>query len=528
MMDGNNKKNRDAVKNVMKEVEMMQLLQKDGVNEHIIKFHDFWISFDKKLIQLYDYYAHGTLFEIVEHNQRFNYLQILEIMRQILDGLQHIHDLKIVHLDLKPSNIFFTEEYILKIGDFGISVNLNLNKNGDKSSTSSSSLEYDYSGDPIYIAPELLSFNRSLNNISCKTDIYSLGIILLELLCDIRAPSQGEIFQNLRRNKIDFDVMEPSPLKSKLRSKRTPKQQNGAKQLNQGFTFPLPVDNNDDNDQENDGNDQENDGNDQKNDSNDQKCDDDDDHDDENINYLFLSENDFKIMEEIDTEIKSLCVNMLQQNPDKRPNCNEARAKIHEILNNERYTNYFKNCKTIRSLKLTPSDVINAESLKKQNNNHRGSGFNSSNATSSSNSNNQSICNSDSKEMKQQEIKTENNNSKIELIFDDNSDDKWFIQPSSPMDHESMFEIEPISFLSPIDAGDGGNDDQEEEFQLNLNSAFDDTDDQDPFILSASKLDQDLDDDDDDTRNAEPAEEVVENTRGHNVGPKNLLSLFSF
>ncbi len=49
------------------------------------------------------------------------------------------------------------------------------------------------------------------NDINCKTDIFSLGIILLELVCDINAPSQRHIFQNLRTNIIDFNIMEPLP-----------------------------------------------------------------------------------------------------------------------------------------------------------------------------------------------------------------------------------------------------------------------------------------------------------------------------
>merc|ERR1712019_105345 len=72
------------------------------------------------------------------------------------------------------------------------------------------------SGDPIYIAPEVLSFDRSLaKGIEVRTDVFSLGIILLEILCDITAPSQGKIFQDLRNDKINFNDLEPSPLHGK-------------------------------------------------------------------------------------------------------------------------------------------------------------------------------------------------------------------------------------------------------------------------------------------------------------------------
>merc|ERR1712032_1214568 len=122
-------------------------------------------------------------------------------MQQLCTGLAFVHSRGIVHIDLKPPNIFIACDHTLKIGDFGIAINLK-------------EARFNCSGDPIYIAPELMDFNRlSVNDIDNKTDIFSLGIILLELLCDIKAPSQGKVFQDLRRNIIDFSSIstkEPS------------------------------------------------------------------------------------------------------------------------------------------------------------------------------------------------------------------------------------------------------------------------------------------------------------------------------
>merc|ERR1719411_2103145 len=105
-------------------------------------------------------------------------------------------------------------DHVFKIGNFGVSIDCNIDPNQTPSSARKPQVSC--SGDPIYIAPEVLKFDRSLaNGIDAKTDIFSLGIILLELLCDIKAPSQGKVFHDLRQNKIDFDQAALSPPNSK-------------------------------------------------------------------------------------------------------------------------------------------------------------------------------------------------------------------------------------------------------------------------------------------------------------------------
>merc|ERR1712062_620046 len=148
------------------------------------------------------------------------------------------------------------------------------------------------------IAPELLSFDRSSKDIDTKTDIFSLGIILLELLCDIKAPSQGKVFQDLRSDIIDFMVIEPSPIAKSKCTKQS------------GFGFK------------------------------------------QNEKII-----DFEAMHQIDTEIKDLCRHMLRKQSEVRPNCAEIIDQIHEIVNNERYSQYFAQCDTLKELSLAPENL---------------------------------------------------------------------------------------------------------------------------------------------------------------------------
>lgn len=70
---------------------------------------------------------------------------VLELLVDLLLGVKHLHDRHLVHLDIKPENIFISREGYYKLGDFGLVLDL-------KQDDSSDPLE----GDPCYLAPELM------------------------------------------------------------------------------------------------------------------------------------------------------------------------------------------------------------------------------------------------------------------------------------------------------------------------------------------------------------------------------------
>lgn len=93
-----------------------------------------------------------------------------------------MHDEGYIHLDLKPANVFITFEGTLKIGDFGMAAKLPVPPSAERE------------GDREYIAPEILS--RSLYD--KPADVFSLGLMMLEIAANIILPDNGVHWQKLR------------------------------------------------------------------------------------------------------------------------------------------------------------------------------------------------------------------------------------------------------------------------------------------------------------------------------------------
>lgn len=98
----------------------------------------------------------------------------IEIASQILDALAYSHARRIVHRDVKPSNIMLDERQRCFLIDFSIGLNLNDEKGFTRATESGLSL-----GSPVYMAPEQ---QRSARDADLRADIYSLGVVLIEML----------------------------------------------------------------------------------------------------------------------------------------------------------------------------------------------------------------------------------------------------------------------------------------------------------------------------------------------------------
>jgi non-specific serine/threonine protein kinase/serine/threonine-protein kinase len=113
---------------------------------------------------------------------RLSIRQRLELFRQLCDAVQHAHQKGIIHRDLKPSNVLVTEvegRAVPKVIDFGIA------KAVDQPLTEATLWTGDgIVGTPAYMSPEAL--NGVGDDLDTRSDIYSLGVMLYELVAGVR------------------------------------------------------------------------------------------------------------------------------------------------------------------------------------------------------------------------------------------------------------------------------------------------------------------------------------------------------
>lgn len=123
-----------------------------------------------------DYCEGGTLRSLLNEDHRLHPAQSLKLVADMLAGLEHAHSQGIVHCDIKPENILLSVErwgWTARISDFGIA---RLRQELAESPSGGGN-----TGSPAYMAPE-----RFYGQYSPAADLYSVGILLFELLAGYR------------------------------------------------------------------------------------------------------------------------------------------------------------------------------------------------------------------------------------------------------------------------------------------------------------------------------------------------------
>jgi serine/threonine protein kinase/tetratricopeptide (TPR) repeat protein len=145
--------------------------------------------------------------------RRLTMRERLELFMQVCDGVQHAHQKAIIHRDLKPSNVLVVEQAnkaVPKIIDFGLA-KATAQRLTDKTMFTELGVML---GTPEYLSPE--QADQREQNIDTRTDVYSLGVILYQLLVGV-LPIEVKALQAAGLEAILRVIREQEPPKPSIR-----------------------------------------------------------------------------------------------------------------------------------------------------------------------------------------------------------------------------------------------------------------------------------------------------------------------
>ena len=114
-------------------------------------------------------------------------LEVLRIAYEIASGVCYLHSRRIEHCDLKPENVFLTDEFTVRVGDFGISKQYT--DSPVETDTGPNRQPRTVGGTPAYMAPEALqrqygaaTSSEVVHDVGQLSDVYAFGVVISELL----------------------------------------------------------------------------------------------------------------------------------------------------------------------------------------------------------------------------------------------------------------------------------------------------------------------------------------------------------
>jgi serine/threonine-protein kinase len=149
-------------------------------HRNVIRIYDFLYMQGLYAISM-EYFNSHPLGEEIKDEQPMPLKLAVKYACDIATGMSVAHQAGIVHRDLKPANILIDKEGLLKIVDFGVAA---ARSSGDTQLTKTGYVI----GSPKYMAPEQILGKK----VDEKADIYSLGVILYEMLTGIPPYSRGD------------------------------------------------------------------------------------------------------------------------------------------------------------------------------------------------------------------------------------------------------------------------------------------------------------------------------------------------
>lgn len=182
-----------AVKLLEREVNIMKMID----HEHVICLSEVYET-PTKMYLVMELCDQGELCNLLRTRKTLKENEALTVIRQLADAIAYLHDLDIVHRDLKLENILLCqpvdeEPLNIKISDFGLSY---VKGSGE-------AMMQSVCGTPMYMAPEVIDEHEY----SRQCDIWSIGVILYTLLTGsppFQASTEEKLYQLIKQGELDF------------------------------------------------------------------------------------------------------------------------------------------------------------------------------------------------------------------------------------------------------------------------------------------------------------------------------------
>ncbi|CAH8314526.1 unnamed protein product [Eruca vesicaria subsp. sativa] len=135
------------------------------------------------LVLVYEYMENGSVDKrLFDEDMMLEWEERMRVIRDVASGMLYLHEgweSKVLHRDIKTSNVLLDKDMNARVGDFGLAKLQNANK--EMVSTTH------VVGTAGYMAPELVKTGRA----SVETDVYSFGVFVLEVVCGRRPIEEG-------------------------------------------------------------------------------------------------------------------------------------------------------------------------------------------------------------------------------------------------------------------------------------------------------------------------------------------------